>query len=176
MLNRIFISIIMYTALNPLLKSFVFIHFGTVVKRENIIHCQLSSQKGNIIIGILFYSFIHFVILLLFFSCERQRHNQPGFEKEMFEAINTVRSACEAENVNMAGASLSWLLNQPATRSLIVGVSGPDQVERNTRLPKLSAVSFVVLQVFLCTGVSKCSIAAPAFCWCLEHLHQVKFI
>ena len=32
MCNKIFISIIMYTALNPFLKSFIFTHFGTVGK------------------------------------------------------------------------------------------------------------------------------------------------
>ena len=34
MCNRIFISIIMYTALNPFLKSFISTHFGTVGKER----------------------------------------------------------------------------------------------------------------------------------------------
>ena len=52
MSNRTFISIIMY----PFLKSFIFIQFGTVRKERTSFIIEYS-QKGNIIIGILFTPF-----------------------------------------------------------------------------------------------------------------------
>ncbi|XP_013387869.1 uncharacterized protein LOC106156969 [Lingula anatina] len=59
------------------------------------------------------------------------RHGHDGAEKEVFQAISEIREVCAKANIPMATASLSWLLQQPCVKSVIVGASNPQQVVEN---------------------------------------------
>lgn len=59
------------------------------------------------------------------------RHSEPGCEKETFTAIARFKSFCEQRNLNMAHASLAWLLHQPVVTSVLAGASKPEQATQN---------------------------------------------
>ncbi|XP_055959161.1 uncharacterized oxidoreductase YccK [Patella vulgata] len=66
------------------------------------------------------------------------RHGLPGCEKEVFEAVNRIKAICARENINMAQASIAWLLQQDAVPVVIVGAKNPEQVVANSKIIKLS--------------------------------------
>lgn len=66
------------------------------------------------------------------------RHGQEGAETEMFEALKKIKAICDANNLDMAQASLSWVLQQPGVPVAIVGASTPEQIARNSQIVQLS--------------------------------------
>ncbi|KAK7110683.1 1-deoxyxylulose-5-phosphate synthase YajO-like [Littorina saxatilis] len=66
------------------------------------------------------------------------RHGQEGAETEMFEAVNKLKGICERNKLDMAAASLAWVFQQEAVPVAIVGASTPEQIERNSKIIKLS--------------------------------------
>lgn len=61
----------------------------------------------------------------------RARHGEDGCEEEVFAAIEEISELCEAHNVEMTEASISWLLNQQGVASVLVGASRPEHVQAN---------------------------------------------
>ncbi len=59
------------------------------------------------------------------------RHGEPGFEAEMMEVIEGLRSLSEGLGVSMANLALTWLIRQPGVASVIMGGRNADQVRRN---------------------------------------------
>lgn len=59
------------------------------------------------------------------------RHGEAGCEVETFTAIAQFKSFCEQRNINMAHASLAWLLHQPTVTSVLAGASRPEQARQN---------------------------------------------
>ncbi|MFG0250936.1 MAG: aldo/keto reductase, partial [Phycisphaeraceae bacterium JB051] len=59
------------------------------------------------------------------------RHGEPGCEEETFTAIAQFKAFCQARNLNMAHASLAWLLHQPTVTSVLAGASRPEQATAN---------------------------------------------
>ncbi|PVD30758.1 hypothetical protein C0Q70_10033 [Pomacea canaliculata] len=76
----------------------------------------------------------------LFSSTENSlaRHGQDGAEAEVFEALKKVKKICDANDLDMATASLSWVLQQPSVPVAIVGASSPEQVVQNSKIMQLS--------------------------------------
>ena len=60
-----------------------------------------------------------------------------------FQTINNIARICEAE-ISMPQASLSWLLQQDTVKSVIVGASSPEQVEKNITLQQASYNDFYI--------------------------------
>ena len=56
------------------------------------------------------------------------------------QAIADIKKACKDAGVPMATTSLSWCLQQPPVKSVIVGASSPAQVERNVKVIQLQQV------------------------------------
>ncbi|MEO0514021.1 MAG: aldo/keto reductase [Planctomycetota bacterium] len=67
------------------------------------------------------------------FSKDRpqSRHDEPGCEAEVFEAIAGIRKVSDRVGRSMADVSLAWLLHKDSVASVLVGASRPDQVARN---------------------------------------------
>ena len=59
------------------------------------------------------------------------RHGEPGFEAETFEAIDRIRSICEAVDLPMAQDSMAWLLARDGVASVIVGGRNAEQAREN---------------------------------------------
>ena len=58
-------------------------------------------------------------------------HQEDGFEKETFEAIDALRGISEAHNLPMGTLALKWLLAQPAVASVLVGARNAQQAKEN---------------------------------------------
>jgi aryl-alcohol dehydrogenase-like predicted oxidoreductase len=58
-------------------------------------------------------------------------HQEDGFEKETFEAIDALRGISEAHNLPMGTIALKWLLAQPAVTSVLVGARNAQQAKEN---------------------------------------------
>ncbi|ESP04305.1 hypothetical protein LOTGIDRAFT_237410 [Lottia gigantea] len=74
----------------------------------------------------------------LFASQGLARHGQDGCEAEVFEAVRNIKSICKRENLDMAKASLAWVLQQEAVPVAIVGARTPEQVTENSQIIKLT--------------------------------------
>ncbi|MDX2420391.1 MAG: aldo/keto reductase [Nitrospirota bacterium] len=58
-------------------------------------------------------------------------HQEEGFEKETFEAIDALRSISESHHLPMGTLALKWLLAQPAVTSVLVGARNAQQAKEN---------------------------------------------
>lgn len=56
------------------------------------------------------------------------------------QAINKLKGICEKNQLDMAAASLAWVFQQESVPVAIVGASTPEQIERNSKVIKLSPV------------------------------------
>lgn len=70
-----------------------------------------------------------------FYSKERPgtSHNEPGYEKQVFEAINQLRSTCEMLRIPMAHAAIGWVLQQEGVSAALVGARTPQQARENVQ-------------------------------------------
>ena len=59
-----------------------------------------------------------------------------------FQTINNIARICEEAEISMPQASLSWLLQQDTVKSVIVGASSPEQVEKNVKNITLQQASY----------------------------------
>lgn len=66
------------------------------------------------------------------------RHGQEGAEAEVFEALQKIKGICDSNKLDMAQASLSWVLQQEDVPVAVVGASTPEQIAKNSHIIKLS--------------------------------------
>jgi myo-inositol catabolism protein IolS len=59
------------------------------------------------------------------------RHQEPGCERETFEAIAAIRALAAQIGVSMSELSVAWLLHQPAVTAVLTGIRRPEQAARN---------------------------------------------
>ncbi|MBF0277733.1 MAG: aldo/keto reductase [SAR324 cluster bacterium] len=59
------------------------------------------------------------------------RHQENGFEKETFDAIDALRKICETHHLPMGTLALKWLLAQPAVTSVLAGARNAQQAKEN---------------------------------------------
>ena len=62
-------------------------------------------------------------------------------DHDYLQAIDDIAAVCTEAEVSMPVAALSWVLQQPAVCSPIVGASSPKQVEDNVKVITLQQVS-----------------------------------
>ena len=63
-----------------------------------------------------------------------------GINLNSFQTINNIARICEDAGISMPQASLSWVLQQDTVKSVIVGASSPEQVEKNVKNVTLQQV------------------------------------
>ena len=66
-----------------------------------------------------------------------------------FQAISDIASKCSEFGVEMPSAALSWLLQQPAVKSVIVGASCKEQVVKNASTVPIQKVGNACLHLVL---------------------------
>ncbi len=59
------------------------------------------------------------------------RHNDPGFEKEIFAFLDTLADFCEENNCKMAEVAMNFLKAQERVGSILVGARSVQQLEQN---------------------------------------------
>jgi aryl-alcohol dehydrogenase-like predicted oxidoreductase len=69
------------------------------------------------------------------FSADRPhaRHDEPGCERETFEAVGRIREISESVGEPMGNVALAWLLTRPGVASVIAGGRNAEQVRQNAR-------------------------------------------
>ncbi len=69
------------------------------------------------------------------FSGDRamSRHGQPGYEPELIEAFNKVKTIAANLEQPMANVSLAWALHQPGITSVIAGARTPAQIQETAQ-------------------------------------------
>ncbi|MDD4268866.1 MAG: aldo/keto reductase [Pirellulaceae bacterium] len=65
------------------------------------------------------------------------RHGQPGCEAETFAAIDRLCEIAAGLGRSAADVALAWLLAQRGVSSVIVGIRGPEQAQRNAAAAEL---------------------------------------
>jgi myo-inositol catabolism protein IolS len=68
---------------------------------------------------------------------EGVRHGEQGHETETFKAVNSIYEFCGEKGLNMADASLAWVLAQPSLDGVIVGARTEEQIEENVKAVEL---------------------------------------
>jgi len=63
------------------------------------------------------------------------RHDDPGAEKEVFEAVRKIQRVADRVGASMAEVSLAWIRQRRGVMSFLVGARTPDELKRN--LPTL---------------------------------------
>lgn len=72
------------------------------------------------------------------------RHQEPGAEKETFQAIDGIREISKEVRAPMAQVALAWLLSRPAVASVLAGARNPDQIRMNAGAADLKLSEDVV--------------------------------
>jgi myo-inositol catabolism protein IolS len=83
------------------------------------------------------------------------RHQEPGCEKETFEAIDAIREISEKIHQPMSAVSLAWLLHQPSVPSVVVGTRTPAQIRENVQAAGLSLTPDILAQLDKATRIVK---------------------
>ncbi|MGC9455054.1 MAG: aldo/keto reductase [Phycisphaerae bacterium] len=101
------------------------------------------------------------------FSKDRphSRHDEPGCEKETFEAIGRIEEIARSVGEPMADVSLAWLLTRPAVTSVIAGGRNAEQVRQNARAGDLKLSESVVNDLTEATETVKEKIGTNADMW-----------
>lgn len=91
------------------------------------------------------------------FSREREmaRHDEPGCEKEVFEALAALRRVADGLGRPMAEVSLAWLLARPAVTSVIAGSRNAEQSRANAKAGDLALPEDAVEQLAKATDLVK---------------------
>jgi aryl-alcohol dehydrogenase-like predicted oxidoreductase len=101
------------------------------------------------------------------FSKDRpqSRHDEPGCEKEMFEAIAGVRAVAERVGHSMADVSLAWVLAQPGITSVLAGARSEEQVRENAKAGDLELDAQALSELDQATAEVKRVLGANADMW-----------
>jgi aryl-alcohol dehydrogenase (NADP+) len=51
------------------------------------------------------------------------------WQAAQFEAVETLRTCCQSQSIQLATASIAWVLEQPGITAAIVGASRPEQLD-----------------------------------------------
>jgi aryl-alcohol dehydrogenase-like predicted oxidoreductase len=65
------------------------------------------------------------------------RHQEPGCERETFQAIGEIRRVAERLDVPMSDLAVAWLLHQPGVSAVLTGIRRPEQAGANAKAADL---------------------------------------
>ena len=83
------------------------------------------------------------------------KHDDPGCETEVFEALKTIQSISEEINQPMAAVALSWVKQQTGITSLLVGARKPEEVLWNLPAIDLTLPENIVQRLKIATETVK---------------------
>eukprot|EP00698_Gefionella_okellyi_P009269 TRINITY_DN2344_c0_g1_i6.p1 TRINITY_DN2344_c0_g1~~TRINITY_DN2344_c0_g1_i6.p1 ORF type:complete len:337 (-),score=78.56 TRINITY_DN2344_c0_g1_i6:511-1521(-) len=98
------------------------------------------------------------------------RHGQAGHEDLTFGTLQRVKDISTRAGVSMAGAALSWVLNQPGVVSAIVGATSVEQIRQSANAPTLSAD--VVQQLTNATAELKDALGPDPDMWAAQSRYK----
>jgi len=101
------------------------------------------------------------------FSKDRpqSRHDEPGCEDAVFEALDKVRAICDDIGQPMGRVALAWLLAQDAVTSVIAGARNAKQARQNAEAGDLELTDDVVRALAAATEPVKEYVGINADMW-----------
>jgi len=101
------------------------------------------------------------------FSRDRpqSRHDEPGCEEAVFEAIDKVRTICDDLGESMGRVALAWLLAQDAVTAVIAGARNAEQARQNAEASELALTDDVVRALAAATEPVKKYVGINADMW-----------
>jgi myo-inositol catabolism protein IolS len=93
------------------------------------------------------------------------RHGESGCERELFEAIGSVRKIADREQLSMADLAIAWLLHQPCVSSILCGASTPEQARANVRAADIRLSADVLSQLDAATTKVKTHLGSNMDLW-----------
>jgi aryl-alcohol dehydrogenase-like predicted oxidoreductase len=84
-----------------------------------------------------------------FFSSDRPqaRHGEPGYEDEVFAALEQIRALCAEIGQPMANVALAWLLHRPGVASVLAGARRPEQIRQTALAADLALAPEVLARL-----------------------------
>ena len=91
------------------------------------------------------------------FSMDRPqaKHGEPGCEREVFQALDGIKSVCDRIGQPMADVALAWLIHQKGVTSVLAGVRNVAQVQENARGGSLHLADDVLAELTKATDPVK---------------------
>jgi aryl-alcohol dehydrogenase-like predicted oxidoreductase len=93
------------------------------------------------------------------------RHQEPGCEEDLFDAVATIRKTCEDLNESMTHVSLAWLLAQDAVTSVIAGARNAAQAAQNAAAASLELPGEAIKKLSAATDSIKAYAGTNADLW-----------
>jgi aryl-alcohol dehydrogenase-like predicted oxidoreductase len=92
-------------------------------------------------------------------------HDSDGCEKELFEAVEKIRSISADIGQPMANVALAWVLQQPGITAVLAGARKPDQIISNAKAADLELSDDVLEKLSDVTEIVKQNIGPNADPW-----------
>jgi len=92
-------------------------------------------------------------------------HDEPGCEKEVEDAVNSIRAICDDMGESMTRVALAWVLKQPGVSGVLAGARTPDQIKKNVETLDLELSEDIVERLNTATETVKTIIGANADPW-----------
>ncbi len=101
------------------------------------------------------------------FSKDRpqSRHDEPGCEAEVFNALAPIREIADAAGLPMGRLALAWLLSRPAVASVIAGGRSAAQARDNAAAADITLDEATLAQLTAATEPVKTAMGANADMW-----------
>ena len=93
------------------------------------------------------------------------RHNTPGYEAEVFAAVDAIREICADIGERMVHVAIAWLLHKPAVASALAGARNTAQVESNVRAGTLALSDETMARLDAATDDLKMKLGADPDMW-----------
>ena len=93
------------------------------------------------------------------------RHDEPGCEKEAFEALAGVRRIAESLSMPMGRVALAWALAQPGVTSVLAGARSAAQARENALAGEVSLPAEAIEELSAVTAAVKAHLGANLDMW-----------
>lgn len=92
-------------------------------------------------------------------------HDEPGYEPQVFAAIDKIRRICDELGAQMASVAVAWVLQQEGIAGALVGARTPEQFKRNIEAAELKLPAEVVERLNSVTDELKAAMGPNADMW-----------
>lgn len=105
--------------------------------------------------------------VLRFFDRKRVNagHGEAGAEQEVFRAIAGLKALCEQEGLDLASASIAWVMAQPGIQCVLTGPKTPEQLAENLKCLEVKLSPGIIEKMTAVTQPVKEKLGPNADAW-----------
>lgn len=93
------------------------------------------------------------------------KHGEPGFEKEVFEALSKIDALCQEIGMSMTDVAISWLLSQETVTSLLISARNAKEAVENAKSAEIKLSKDVISKLNEITDELKIKIGTNPDPW-----------